>query len=196
MPRTTHDPSPAASPGEPGTAPTAAVVVASTSAAAGEAPDRTGPVIAQWLRERGFLVEDPIVVSDGPPVGVALDRLLNPLLLPDAVDDRNPCLAPSVILTTGGTGVSPSDQTPEETRPYLDVELPGIIEAIRSRGAATAPLAALTRGVAGFARTTLIVNFPGSPGGVRDGLAVLEPLLTHALAQRAGGGAHDARPRI
>lgn len=154
----------------------AAVVVVSTSAAAGTAGDTTGPVIAAWLRDRGFVLKTPIVVSDGDAVGTRLRELL--------ADDY------AVILTTGGTGVSPSDATPEQTAPLLEVQLPGFGEELRRRGSQHAATALLTRGLAGFAGHTLIVNLPGSPGGVRDGLDVLEPLLEHLLAQRRGDASH------
>lgn len=158
---------------------TAAVVVASTSAAAGLAEDRTGPVIRAWLEDRGFAVAEPLVVADGPPVGEALHRELD--------------AGRRVILTTGGTGVGPGDSTPEQTAPLLDVQLPGIAEEIRRLGRATTATALLTRGVAGFAGGALVVNLPGSPGGVADGLAVLDPLLDHLLAQRADGSGHARR---
>lgn len=157
----------------------ATVIVASTSAAAGKNPDLTGPEIAAWLRDQGYAVPDPRIVADGAPVGDALQRDL-------AAGAR-------VIITTGGTGVSPTDLTPEETAPLLDTELPGIIEAIRRRGESATPFAVLTRGVAGFAGVCLIVNLPGSRGGVRDGLAVLEPLLGHLLEQRGGTDGHGPR---
>ena len=155
------------------------MIVASTSAATGQNPDLTGPEIAAWLRGQGLHVPDPRIVADGNPVGEALRDALR--------------AGAKVIITTGGTGVSPTDLTPEQTAPLLDTELPGIIEAIRRRGEAATPFAVLTRGVAGFAGSCLIVNLPGSRGGVRDGLAVLAPLLEHLLAQRAGSGGHGPR---
>lgn len=160
----------------------AVVIVASTSAAAGLAEDSTGPVIRDWLERRGFACDEPLVVADGPGVGEALHSALRG--------------APDVVLTTGGTGVSPSDGTPEHTAPLLDLELPGIPEELRRRGLANTPYASLTRGVAGFAGRSFVMNLPGSSGGVRDGLAVLEPLLDHLLEQRAGADAHtgDRKP--
>jgi molybdenum cofactor synthesis domain-containing protein len=152
---------------------TAAVIVASTRAAAGESVDRTGPVIAAWLAERGFDVTGPDVVSDGADVAASLRR---------ALDAR-----PSIIVTTGGTGLSPTDATPEATRDLLDREVPGFMEELRRRGMASTPTALLTRGHAGVAGSTFIVNLPGSPGGVRDGLTVLGGVIDHVLDQLAGG---------
>ena len=155
---------------------TAAVVVASTAGAAGTRVDTTGPVIAAWLTERGFAVDAVTVVADA---GIAGELA------------RAVASAPSVILTTGGTGLSPTDRTPEATLALIDRELPGIAEAIRARGRAATPTAALSRAVAGTANGTVIVNLPGSPGGVRDGLAVLDGLLGHLVAQIAGAGRHE-----
>ncbi|HVX07574.1 MogA/MoaB family molybdenum cofactor biosynthesis protein [Humibacter sp.] len=162
-----------------GAARRAVVVVASTSAASGSAADATGPVIARWLAEHGWTVEAPVVVADGPPVTAALRKAI--------AEDA------AVVITTGGTGLSPDDATPEATRAVLDRELPGIAEELRRRGAASTPLALLSRGIAGVAGTTLIVNLPGSSGGVRDGLAVLGDVLDHAVAVIRGSADHGRR---
>lgn len=150
----------------------AAVLVASTRAAAGLYEDRTGPVIVEWLRARGFEVAGPVVVSDAA-IAESLVELL--------------AQHPDLLLTTGGTGVSPDDRTPEATRALLDMELPGLPEEVRRRGAEVTPAAILSRAVAGVAGRTLVMNLPGSTGGVRDGLAVLDDVLTHLLDQISGG---------
>lgn len=155
----------------------AAVVIASTRAAAGTYQDECGPAIADWLYQRGFAVADAVVVPDGDAVGAAIGAALE--------------ARPAVLITSGGTGLSPDDVTPEQTAPYLTRSLPGIMEAIRRAGAEEVPTAALSRGIAGTAGSTFILNLPGSPGGVRDGLAVLSPLIDHLCSQLEG--AHDHR---
>lgn len=157
-------------------APAAVVITCSTRAAQGVYEDRGGPMITAALRQWGFDTADPVVVADGEAVGRALVA---------ALQSR-----PAVIITTGGTGLTPTDRTPEATAALIDQEVPGIAEALRAAGiAAGVPMAMLSRGIAGLARSTLVVNLPGSVGAVRDGLAVLEPVLPHVLSQ-IGGGDH------
>ncbi|MGV0635355.1 MogA/MoaB family molybdenum cofactor biosynthesis protein [Mycolicibacillus trivialis] len=149
---------------------TAHIIVASTRAAAGTYEDRSGPIIADWLAERGFTAPEPQVVPDGDAVGQALRE----------------AIGADVVITTGGTGISPSDDTPAQTLAVLDYEVVGLADAIRRAGLPKVPTAVLSRGVCGVAGNTLIVNLPGSTGGVRDGLGVLADVLDHALDQIAG----------
>ncbi|WP_344567491.1 molybdenum cofactor synthesis domain-containing protein [Streptomyces axinellae] len=148
-------------------------VTASNRAAAGVYADKGGPLLVESLTALGFSTEGPTVVPDGEPVRKVLQQAVA-----EGYD---------VILTTGGTGISPTDRTPEMTRAVLDYEIPGIPEAIRAEGLTKVPTAVLSRGTAGVADGTLIVNLPGSTGGVRDGLAVLTRLLRHAVDQIHGG---------
>ena len=150
-----------------------AVVVASNRAAAGVYEDTTGPLLVDFLTALGFETDAPVVVPDGEPVAEAIRAAV-------AAGAR-------VVLTTGGTGLTPTDRTPEVTRPLLDAEIPGLAEAIRAHGVGQGvPTAVLSRGLAGRVGTCLVVNLPGSRGGVKDAIAVLEPVLVHAAEQVVG----------
>jgi molybdenum cofactor synthesis domain-containing protein len=152
---------------------TGAVVVASNRAADGVYEDTTGPLLVEFLTGLGFETGPPAVVPDGEPVADAIRAAV-------AAGAR-------VVLTTGGTGLTPTDRTPEVTRPLLDAEIPGLAEAIRSYGVRQGvPTAVLSRGLAGRMGTALVVNLPGSRGGVKDAIAVLEPVLLHAAEQVVG----------
>ena len=150
-----------------------AVVVASNRAAAGVYEDATGPLLVDFLVGLGFATDPPAVVPDGEPVAQAIR----------AAVDRGA----RVVLTTGGTGLTPTDRTPEVTRPLLDAEIPGLAEAIRAYGVRNGvPTAVLSRGLAGRVGSCLVVNLPGSRGGVKDAMAVMEPVLVHAVEQVVG----------
>lgn len=157
----------------------ALVVTVSNRASAGVYEDVSGPLLVSLLEALGCAVFGPVVVPDGEPVEAALR---------DGVSESY-----DVIVTTGGTGLTPTDRTPEMTRRVLDREVPGIAEAIRLEGRDKVPTAILSRGLVGLAGRTLIVNLPGSKGGVRDGMAVLGPVLAHAVDQ-IGGGDHPRTP--
>ncbi|WP_375404923.1 bifunctional molybdenum cofactor biosynthesis protein MoaC/MoaB [uncultured Amnibacterium sp.] len=150
------------------------VLVVSTGAAAGTRTDTTGARIVQWLRELGLETPDAVILADAD-VARGLRATLQE--------------GPEVLITTGGTGPSPTDRTPEATAALLDRPLPGIAEALRAR--AGTPTAALGRGIAGLANGTVVVNLPGSAGGVDDGLAVLADLLPHLRHQVRGDADHE-----
>jgi molybdenum cofactor synthesis domain-containing protein len=152
----------------------AVVITCSTRAAEGIYPDRAGPLAVEAVRAWGFAAAGPTVVPDGPQVAIALRAAL--------------ATGASLVITTGGTGLSPTDRTPEATREVLDLEVPGITEALRTAGIAKGvPAAMLSRGLAGVAGNALVVNLPGSPGGVADALTVLADVVPHALSQIRGG---------
>ena len=153
----------------------AAVVVVSDRCSRGEAEGRSGPLAVERLRAAGLTVGAPVVVPDGAgQVRTALSAIL-----------AGPA---RLIVTSGGTGLTPRDQTPEGTRKLLATELPGLAEAIRRAGQAHVPSAILSRGLAGLtSRGQIVVNLPGSPSAVTQGLDVLLPLLGHMLDQISGG---------
>ena len=151
----------------------ARVIVASNRAAAGVYADETGPLLVQALTDWGFTTPPAVVVPDGEPVAEALRAAVNENV--------------AVVLTTGGTGISPTDRTPEATATVLDRQVPGLAESIRAHGVAKGvPTAALSRGLAGIAGETLVVNLPGSRGGVADAIQLLADIVPHAVSQIRG----------
>lgn len=151
----------------------ALVITASNRASAGVYADSSGELLEESLRTLGFAVRRVVLPDHEQQLADAMQA---------GVADR--C---DLILTTGGTGLTPTDRTPEATRAVIEREAPGIADAVRRAGADKVPTAVLSRGIAGVAGKTLIVNLPGSRGGVKDGLAVLTPLLGHIVSQLRGG---------
>lgn len=153
---------------------TGLVIVASTRAARGSYEDRSGPVAVEWLRSRGFDTPEPVVIEDHH-----ITEYFNTLIQ----EGKENGTLPNLILTSGGTGLNTDDHTVEAVRPHLDKEVPGIMHAFWSRGLENTASAVLSRGVAGVIGKTFVMTLPGSRGGVKDGVATLDPLLEHILRQ-------------
>lgn len=152
----------------------AQVITVSTRAAAGTRVDTSGEIMKSALTELGFDCSPTVVIPDGPGVTDALREAINS--------------GHDLVVTTGGTGLTPADNTPEYTLPLLDREIPGIADSIRAYGVSNGiPTAALSRGVAGQVNTSMVINAPGSPGGAKDAISVIAPIIMHALDQIHGG---------
>jgi molybdenum cofactor synthesis domain-containing protein len=152
----------------------AQVITVSTRAAAGTRADTSGEIMTTAFTELGFSCSPTVVIADGPGVSDAITQAVN--------------TGHDLVITTGGTGLTPADNTPEHTLPLLDREIPGIAESIRAFGAAHGiPTAMLSRGVAGQIKNSIVINAPGSPGGAKDAVAVIAPVIMHALDQINGG---------
>jgi len=151
----------------------AVVITVSTRVAAGQSEDQAGPAVVAILAQEGFASAAPIIVTDG------IDEVAEAIV--------TACETADLVVTTGGTGLSPRDLTPEATRTVLNREAPGLGEAMRAGSIQKTPMAMLSRAIAGVRGTSLVVNLPGSPKGAVENLEVLLPILGHALDQIAGG---------
>lgn len=157
----------------------AVVITASDRSAAGEREDTSGAAIAERLEALGFEVERKVVPDDGPTIEAAI--------VEGASRHR-------LVVTTGGTGLTPRDVTPQATAAVVDYEVPGLAEAMRAAGRRSTPLADLSRGIVGVRQGALVVNLPGSPGGALESFDAIAPALPHALETLAGPFDHHARP--
>ncbi|EFG80100.1 molybdopterin binding domain protein [Corynebacterium ammoniagenes DSM 20306] len=153
------------------------VIVASTRAATGEYEDRSGPIAVEFLRSQGFDTPEPLVVADAD-IQSAVDKALSGSDVPD------------VLLTSGGTGITPDDRTVEAVKGHLRAEMPGIAVAFWNKGLENVPTAALSRCIAGVTDKTFVMTLPGSTGGVKDGCAVLEGILGHIIDTMEGNNVH------